>query len=162
MPIAARSQMYYIGIDPGAKGGITVLDGNGKVYRSIPIPEGEVNLWQSFDSTRFDMVTAVIEQVSGYAGERQPGSAMFNFGRGYGALLMGLVAAKIPFVTVVPRTWQKALGITPKKKGMTKPQWKRQLKSIAQQRFPQVEVTLWMADSLLIADYCRRRELGLL
>jgi hypothetical protein len=45
---------------------------------------------------------------------------------------------------------------------MTKQAWKKHLRQAAQRRFPSVEVSAWMADALLIADFCRRRELGLL
>jgi hypothetical protein len=165
MPIQ-NEQRSFLGIDPGKQGGIVLLDYNGNWVVSAKMPDTEIDLWRALRTIEKgeDTVTAIIEQVGGYTRRDgpQPGSAAFKFGQGYGALLMGLVAAEIPFSRVIPRTWQKGLGIPPKPKEMSKPQWKRRLKSIAQERFPEPVVTAWMADALLIADYCRRRELGLL
>jgi hypothetical protein len=169
MPIApSQQQQHFLGIDPGAQGGLVVLHENGILDMAVKMPEGEVNVWGVVKVlAEIPRLTAAIELVGGYTGEGQPGSRMFTFGRGYGALRMALVAAEIQTIgsgkdnAVHPQTWQKALGIPPRK-NRSKPEWKKFLQSIAQQRFPKTNVTLWMADAILIADYCRRKELGLL
>lgn len=162
MPIAPKAERYFLGIDPGATGGLVLLTTESLIVTALKMPETEVDLWQFLGTWGTSPVTAVVEQVGGYVGKSQPGSMMFAFGKGYGAILMGLVAAGIPFSKITPRPWQKALGIPSKPKEMKKPEWKRKLKSIAQERFPKIVVTGWMADALLLADYCRRKELGLL
>lgn len=149
---------YYIGIDPGASGGIAVLG-----YRTLllSMPKTERDLFDALEDVKYGSV-CIVEKVWGHTGQNQPGSAMFNFGKGYGAVLMALTALGIPFEEVVPRTWQKSLSIPPRKKTETKTQWKNRLKAKAQQLFPNVKVTLATCDALLIAEYCRRKHEGVL
>lgn len=105
---------------------------------------------------------AVLEQVGGYVGQGQPGSAMFSFGAAYGHMEMALAAAGIPYETVQPARWQKGLKIPGRKKDEGKTAWKNRLKARAQMLFPRVKVTLAVADALLIAEYCRRAREGTL
>jgi len=157
----------YLGIDPGASGGLVALLPDGVV--STCTPKTEADLWRW--TCRYGLLAngetpacfAVIEQVNGYVGGAgNPGSAMFKFGTSYGGLRMALVAAGIPFDQVTPGVWQKALGIPSRKRTESKGQWKNRLKAKAQQLFPHVAVTLATADALLIAEYCRRKREGTL
>ncbi len=182
----------YIGIDPGASGGIASIYelGGGSVGIAVVMPKTEKDLWNlmsnGLDQEDCESCFAVIEQVGGFIGGPSPGSAMFKFGMSYGGLRMALTAAGIPFEAVPPQKWQKALGIPPKKKatgtekvqltkGKHKGEWrvkktggesgtefKNRLKAHAQQLFPNIEVTLSTADALLIAEYCKRKRQGTL
>lgn len=109
----------YLGIDPGASGGLAVLATD--TQEAVPMPETEKEVWEWFRWYVPGMKPfAVIEKVGGFIqGNAAPGSAMFNFGWGYGGLRMALVAAGIPFEEVTPQRWQKALGISPRRKGRT-------------------------------------------
>jgi hypothetical protein len=156
--------VIYIGIDPGAQGGLVALDGDIRVLAFSVMPKREDAIWgwislqgkigKAQEGSSYGTV-AVIEQVGGYVGEAQPGSAMFNFGWSYGGLRMALVAADISFEAVVPRVWQSALGILPRKKSEGKTEWKKRLRSEAAKRYPRVVVTASVADALLIAAYCK-------
>ena len=184
----------YFGIDPGGSGGLAVLTAAGSATATtssaVTMPATERDVWEWVENcTPHDgsNVFAVIEKVGGYAGDRASGGngpAMFKFGMSYGGLRMALVAAGIPFDEVTPQTWQKGLGIAPRrphtktrevqiKKGKNKGKWrteryggetdtefKNRLKAKAQQLFPTVKVTLAVADALLIAEYCRRKREG--
>ena len=88
----------------------------------------------------------------------QGGSAMFNFGKGYGNLEMALLALKIPTVSVTPQVWQKALQLGTRSKTMSKTEWKNKLKAKAQQLFPYLKITLAISDALLICEYARIKE----
>lgn len=160
MPVIKRYPTY-VGIDPGASGGIAALSGERmEVY---PMPQTLGDLWAVFEFLgSVGGFFAVIEKVGGYVGEAQPGSSAFKFGQSYGSLLMALTAAMIPYEEVTPQRWQKAMGITPRKnrEGETKTSFKNRLKQKAQQLFPAVKVTLAVADALLIAEYCRRKREG--
>jgi len=147
----------YIGIDPGAQGGMAaLLDGGAVCFTSMPKDEAGIWRWvRSFEPDGDRDVRAVIEQVQGYIGEGQPGSSMFKFGQGYGTLRMALVAAGIPFEAVTPRVWQSALSIPPRKKSENRGQWKQRLKTEAEIRYPRLLVTLAVADALLLAEYCK-------
>jgi Holliday junction resolvasome RuvABC endonuclease subunit len=87
---------------------------------------------------------------------KQGVASSFKFGVNYGIVRMALTAAGIPFEEVTPQAWQKALGITHRKKTETPSEWKNRLRARAQQLFPSVSLTLATADALLIAEYCRR------
>lgn len=98
---------------------------------------------------------AVIEQVGGYIGVKQPGSAMFNFGRNFGYHLGLLDAFEVRTELVAPSMWQRKHPKTPKlaDKARAKREHKNALKEIAARRFPSIKVTLANADALLILDY---------
>lgn len=160
----------YVGIDPGVSGGIAVVWSDGLVD-SLPMPVTEREVWHCFRSMAprtpplQHNLFAVIEKVSGFAGDRGSGSngpAMFKFGQSYGGLRMALVAAGIPFEEVTPQTWQKAMGVPSRKKEETRVQFKNRLKGRASQLFPNEKVTLATCDALLIAEYCKRKRTGTL
>lgn len=155
--VAAKAQGgVYLGIDPGASGGLACIALDN--VEAVPMPESDRDLWDWFRWFMPGMKPfALVEKVGGYIGGNPvPGSAMFNFGTNYGKLLMALTAAGIPFETVTPQRWQKGLSIPPRKKGEGKTAWKNRLKVVAQRLFPDVKVTLATADALLIAEHCRR------
>ena len=159
--------MIYIGIDPGASGALVALEYNkpGMSTRILAMPPtmSEMYHWLHSRSATGECF-CTIEKVGGYigAGSEMPGSAAFNFGKGYGALLMALCATGIPHEEVTPVVWMRGLGIPPRKKGEEKKDWKNRLKAKAQQLFPREKVTLVTADALLIAEYCRRKMTGIL
>ena len=154
----------YIGVDPGASGGLAALCDS--VVEFVAMPATEFDIWEWFDTVRDrrdDSVFACIEKVGGFIqGSPQPGSAMFKFGASYGGLRMALVAAGIPFEEVTPQTWQKALGIPKRAATESKTQFKNRLKARAQQLFPDHKITLATCDALLLAEYCRRKRTGTL
>lgn len=162
MPRVGDAGATYLGVDPGASGGIVSIRGN--LVAATKMPETEQDVWTlvSSHSHLFGESTfAALEKVGGYVGDGgNPGSAMFKFGASYGGLRMALTAARIPFEEVTPQSWQKGLAIPKREKGESKTDWKNRLKRKAQQLFPSVEVTLATADALLIAEYCRRVRQG--
>lgn len=137
-----------------------------------PMPKTEWDVWELIqnnldDDYDQDNNFAVIEKVGGYIGTAQPGSSAFKFGRGVGVLIGLLIAARIPFEEVHPRTWQKALSIHPRAKKSSgseesKGQFKNRLKSKCQQLFPTQRPTLKTCDALLICEYAKRKRTGTL
>lgn len=161
--------MIYMGIDPGAGGGIACIDDAGDVVDTLTVGGTTMlGLWEFLDTKCREMARrsgawrAALEKVGGYTkeGGPQPGSTMFNFGAGYGALQMALTAAAVPYELVTPQRWQKALHIPPRKKVETKTEWKRRLRGEAERLFPRTKVTNALADALLIAEYLRRERTG--
>lgn len=146
----------YIGIDPGQSGGIAILSNKNEV---IKMPSTEKDIWEWFDFHKNNCF-AIIEKVHSMPG--QGVASTFKFGKGYGGLRMALIAAGIPFDEVTPRMWQKSLGITSKAKTESKTEFKNRLKAKAQQLFPQIKMTLSICDALLIAEYNRRKQKGIL
>jgi crossover junction endodeoxyribonuclease RuvC len=116
------------------------------------MPETLTDLWEVFDEWnpddfKRDTIHCCLESVHSMPG--QGVSSSFKFGRGFGNLEMALTAARIPYTYVTPQRWQKDLGC------LTKGD-KNVSKSRAQQLFPHIKCTHAIADSLLIAEYCRR------
>lgn len=137
--------MTYIGIDPGQAGGISVIAPAGTA--ALKMPQTERDIWETFKMIKNPVCFALIERVHSMPG--QGVSSSFKFGMGYGALRMALVASGIPFEDVTPQKWQKALGcLSGGDKNVTKQR--------AQSLFPHIRVTHAIADSLLIAEFCKR------
>jgi len=89
----------------------------------------------------------MVERVHAFPGAGVTG--MFTFGNFYGFLRGILTASGIPHEFVQPEKWQKAMGcLTRGDKNVSK--------AAAQRLFPKIKITHAMADSLLIAEYCRR------
>ena len=139
-----------IAIDPGASGAAALFEGPDLIevhtFESIA---DSANYVASLE-LRYDHIDAIIEQVGGYIGKPQAGSAMFRFGENYGAWQGILSAYKVPYIRVTPQRWQKPLDGLTKLKG---PDRKRRLKAIATERYPNAKPTLKTADAILIGDY---------
>ena len=136
--------MKYIGIDPGKSGGIAIISEEGAF--AIKMPETEKDIFEYLRDNSYNSF-CLIEQVHAMPG--QGVTSMFNFGMGYGGLRMALIGANIPFETVTPQKWQKALGC---RTGGDKNVSKRK----AQELFPDIKITHAIADCLLIAHYAVR------
>lgn len=149
--------MYFIGVDPGKSGGVAVLNYDPNTALSTvewlrKMPDTNQEVWELFDD--LPVGQAMLELV--HSRPDQSVVAMFTFGENYGFLQGCLAAAEIPYEKVSPQKWQRGLGITPKQGHEDKPEFKRRLKDKAQCLFPGLNITLYTADALLIAEYCRR------
>jgi len=149
--------IVYIGIDPGVSGGIAVLDANGGVVELLKMPSTPQDLLETLGRYR-EGSRCVLERVGGMPGNG--GSAMFNFGKGFGHLQMALLALGIATDEVTPNKWEKSYQLGSSGK-YTKTEWKNKLKAKAQQLFPTLgrKITLATCDALLIAEYGRRQNL---
>jgi hypothetical protein len=154
--------MIYLGIDPGASGGIAAVEISLYVedrpdeIRCLSLgnaTEADIRNWLSSHSLELQASYAVIERVS--SSPQMGVVSAFTFGRSYGFLRGCLSALKIPFVEVAPQKWQKPFGIG---KSDSQAEHKRKLKAKAQQLYPNEKVTLWNADALLLATYCRQNK----
>lgn len=144
--------MVYLGLDPGANGGVVVLNHSGTV----------VHLYLTHGDSPVDLVN-LLEQVSvparaclervwttgpGHRGD-------FAFGRSFGHLEAALAAARIPCELVLPKKWQAEFGIS-YPPGTSSSAKKTLTKATAQLLFPGTAITHATADALLLAEYCRR------
>ena len=140
-----------ITIDPGKAGGIAVYSvEDGAVIALTTMPETPTDLF-NFLKRYAKNSRVYMELVGGLP--KMGGSAMFNFGKGFGHLEMALLACKIPTYEVIPQKWQKALTLGVKGNKSTT-EWKNKLKAKAEQMFPNVgKITLSVSDALLICQY---------
>lgn len=149
-----------LAIDPGASGGIAWLDADGGSH-TFPMPDTFGDVVARLHTLRaYGVSTAFVEEVGGFCGVGQPGSAMFKFGKGCGVIEGALMALGYRVELVKPQRWQKHFGLGTTKQAGGKADWKRKLKAEAQRRFPTCDVTLKTADALLILDYARAQDVS--
>lgn len=149
---------YILGLDPGEKGGIAVLDRDGDVIEVCKMPMTPFDILAFLRNYPADECVAYLENV----GQGMPGqssSATAKFARHNGHLEMALLAIGIKTNMVTPQKWQKAYQMG-SSKGFTKTEWKNKLKAKAQQIFPNLgkQITLATSDALLLAEYGRKEE----
>jgi len=141
--------MTFIGIDPGASGGIGIISTDGNFAIKFG-DKTESDIWNELQPLAADYVAgvfAVIEDV--HSMPKQGVSSSFKFGKHYGFLRGLLVASGIAFEPVTPQRWQKAIGCMSRgDKNVTKQK--------AQQLFPHIKFTHATADAMLLAEYARR------
>lgn len=159
-------RQVYLGIDPGASGGIASINWDGELT-AIPMPSTErdvFTLLSEYAPNDFYTTFAVIEKVGGFVGKggdgekgggAANGSAMFKFGMSYGGLRMALIACGIPFSEYAPVSWQPSFSVK-RGPGEKKNIHKNRLKAAAQQLFPSEKITLSVADAVLLAEFARR------
>ena len=147
----------YIGIDPGAAGGLAFITEDGLVVvhsRKSATPLEAVQ--DALLGTNPNDCVAYLEQIGGFiAGRPLPGSSMFKMGHSVGyweGLLAGL---GVRTILVRPQKWQEGIPGATGKKG---PDRKRVLRDEAVRRFPAMRPTLLTCDALLIADFARTNE----
>lgn len=149
----------FIGIDPGVNGGICFESPNGIVSaHGCPATlKDMVDLIKEQPNYNGDYL-AVIENVHSMPG--QGVASTFKFGKNFGEWLAILASLGIPYVEISPQKWQKHFsGMPTKKKGEKaskfKTRRKNHLKHLAQQRHPDLKVTLKTADAILLKVYAK-------
>lgn len=177
MPRVGQKNQHtqFIGIDPGKRGGIaTIVWAGGPEPLDVftrAMPKTFEELWDYYNDRIVRSRTAtymMIERVHVFP--RQGIKGAFTFGLGYGGILMSAAVldrmGKASYASVNPEVWMKALRIKPKRKktkqwdGETKDEYKNRLLRKAERVFPGLDITLDVADALLIAEYGRRMWLG--
>ena len=160
----------FVGIDNGLKGGMTAIDDDGKVIKSIPMPvittpkgKSEYNIVEIKEflikfaaHTKTNLVG--LEKAQAFPG--QGVTSTFSTGKGYGMFIGLLSALNIPFTVVAPQTWQGAVFV-----GLNRGDSKQASILFAQRMSPQ---TNWkgterskkfhdgMTDSFCIATYIKQ------
>lgn len=149
--------MNFIGVDPGAKGGIAVIRDDGSAELA---PFTKENYLRVVSCHKCGV--AVVEKV--HAMPSQGVTSMFSFGENFGWIQGLLFAFSIPCVLVPPQTWKRHFGlIFPH--GTDKNEIKRRSIEKARALFPLANLlptprckkeSDGMAEALLMAEYCRR------
>lgn len=100
----------YIGIDPGSQGYISVQYNGEFSFYSIEdndlyqLSEIMANIRNTYSN-----LVCVMEQIHALHGSSA--KSTFSFGEIYGQLQALLIANKIPYVLVQPKTWQKEMWL---------------------------------------------------
>ena len=140
----------YIGIDPGKKGALAIIDGEN--VSVIPFDE-DTYIQELHIASKLPCVCC-LERVGAMPG--QGVTSMFSFGTNFGFIQGVLQAYHIPFELVTPQKWKKEFGVSGKNESVT----------VCKRLFPGVSLLATekcrkdsdgMAEALLMAEYARRR-----
>lgn len=165
-----------IGIDPGKTGALALFGDGGQLIEVVDMPliahgdKMQINAvelanmirnYQTMATMEGRQITAFIEWVNGQpARKKNPqtgqvevvrigGASLFNFGMGYGFLIMAMAALQIPMELVTPGKWKKHHSLTGKPKDNAR--------TLAQQLFPTASLArkkdIDRADAILIGLY---------
>lgn len=147
--------MYYLGIDPGAKGGFAIIDTDVNFPICLePFNKQEFIVWMDFLKSRQEKTICCLERV--HAMPKQGSVSMFTFGENYGWLKGALDMAEIPYQEIAPQTWKKEFNLNSDKARSVE---------VARQLFPNSKLipagckkpSDGMAEALLMAEYARRK-----
>ena len=102
----------FIGIDPGLKGAIAVLDENGELVSVSDMPEHPTGLYTFFYDLVFEDIprrsfVAAVETPTPVLGE-SPNSAL-KAGIGFGRLQMALHSAGVQWESIRPQQWKRSV-----------------------------------------------------
>lgn len=147
----------FIGVDPGKSGAISIIDEVSDDAFSIGLDDTDHDVYQALADLTISApfqepkqrFKAIVEKV--HSSPQMGVKSAFTFGESFGKLQMLLACLGIPYEFVSPAKWQREM------KCLTKGD-KRVSKREAQRLFPNVKITHRNADSLLLAEYGRRKE----
>ena len=158
----------YIGIDPGSKGAIAIIDDFSRVLGVYDLNSDISTYWYAatylVDPTEtFKNTYVVVEDVCGRPGQSCVANTTFMKLAGY-AELTGFFLGEM--MKVKPQKWKKLFGLVFGKE-LTKTQKKHKSIELAKEFFPSEADKLTAskdgrAEALLIAKYCQLLTRGLL
>jgi len=154
----SKSDLIFIGIDPGAIGAIAFIDPLQNIIQLRDWPGDELQAAQIVILGKLmcgdSNLKGAIEKVHSMPG--QGVRSMFSFGTNFGIWRGILATLEIPFLLPAPQTWQKGI--------LHKAQDQQPKLAAAGRMFPGAELygprgggKDGRADALLIADWCRRQ-----
>ena len=153
--------MKVIGIDPGLKGAIAVLQDNKvKEVFDVPVmPEGKKNKRQLNSAQLVKLlkdiisdneeVSVVVENVSAMPG--QGVTSMFNFGQTFGAIKGICAALGLPIFFVRPAKWKKYFDLINSSKDASRTKAIEMYPSLSDQLSKKKDVN--KSDAILIARF---------
>jgi hypothetical protein len=152
---------YYIGVDPGQKGGLALIkEGLAIEYTIMPDTVKGIAEWlvevNYIAFSEDNKIAMVVELAQAFPGAGAVG--MFNYGRHFGCFEALAGAYNIPYHEVRPAVWKKDMGLNAKKVNAI---------SLCERLFPTVNLVFprhkkqsdGAAEAILIAEWARRRGL---
>jgi hypothetical protein len=140
-----------IAVDPGVGGGFAVHTRDGILL--FPMPDSVPDMHQLLLGFKVTESQLWIEKVPKFVSKLTPAASVATLHENYG-IIQGLAYAQgYALHRVEPKIWQDPLGLGGRKSCGTGPEWKRKLRSKAQELYPHLDVTLRNCDALLILHY---------
>lgn len=153
-----------IGVDPGAAGGLAVFV-PGQKAKAVKMPKDVTELKEFFGYYAENYKPVVfLEKLSVRPDDVAVDGGKTALGKlyriqkmmaNYEHLKAIIEAVGIPFVMVHPMSWQTKLNLRVKGEQVEKRERKRRYQMQAAALYPEVKVTLWNADALLIMHFGR-------
>lgn len=149
--IVSRSERLFIGIDPGTKGCISILQPSGIVTSFSLEDYNAADVLKKYKNN----VICTIEEPQIFGKHSNPVSIL-ALGKNYGYLTGILEAVGIPYLSVSPVTWKKYFALTKKEKSASIDKVHELFPGANLYRTPKCKSEHdGIADSILIADYGR-------
>jgi crossover junction endodeoxyribonuclease RuvC len=152
---------FYVGVDPGQKGGLALIkEGLAVEYEIMPPTVKGIMEWLEkvnyYAFTEKHQIAMVVELAQAFPGAGAVG--MFNYGRHFGGFEALAVSFDIPYHEVRPAVWKKDMGLNAKKVSAI---------SMCERLFPTVNLVFprhkkqhdGVAEAILIAEWGRRKDL---
>lgn len=158
---------HFLGIDPGASGGLALIDPSAKSsrLRIWPMPESDwdmCRLLRSIQASSKSDCFAALEEISPAtyrSKEKDDESRVYGTIKLYGhyrSIQAILTCLGIPSFTYAPRTWQKEYNLK-REKGESDSAWKSRLYHKAICLYPRCSITRQTADAVLLAILCHHK-----
>lgn len=149
--------MIYIGIDPGKKGGIGVIDNVSGMYYAYPYTDTSYieAVTSAVKTHGVDNIRVCVEKVNAMPG--QGVVSVFTFGHGLGVIEGVLMALSVSYQLIRPQEWKKEFGLNSDKQASI---------DVCRKLFPKINLLETprcrkehdgMAEALLMAEYARRK-----
>lgn len=153
---------WFIGVDPGQKGAIALINDSAQAIDYVPMPgtvKGIVETVRGFQRTAtgaeasLSLVTELAQVMP-----KQGAVSAFTYGRGFGAIEVVAMCLGIPYHEVRPAIWKKAMKVKADKETSIQE---------CERLFPTVNLIMprcrikhdGVAEALLIAEWGRRQGL---
>jgi hypothetical protein len=150
----------FLGIDPGKSGGISIIYSKTK-YNAYKCPEDVYQMASLIKEIKNNCtiksytIRCFIENVHAFPTDAR--SRAFAFGKNFGMWLGILASYSVKPLLVSPSKWQNHFGPFPK----LKKDRKNKIKEIAKDAFPNIKMTLYVSDAMLISLYGKEEVFGL-
>ena len=152
-----------VGIDPGLKGGLSCLwvSCNGTVIDSDAVPYDIGAYHQTIALAKNNYLNPIVAIEQVHSMPKQGVASTFKFGEQFGILKGLCMGLGVKFITIAPQEWKRGMGLLHQDKSASI--------SLAKKLFPGANLrpsarcrkdSDGMAESLLIAEYARRKLCG--
>jgi crossover junction endodeoxyribonuclease RuvC len=153
-----RTRKCYLGIDPGKRGGLGLLKPDGTALLATRMPEDKVRILDVISRLKQEYAGLIMIVEQSQPMPKQGIVSSFNYGRHFATFEDAALLLKIPYHTITPAVWKRAMQLTKDKNDSF---------AACRKLFPTVNLIPQgcrkqhdgIAEALLIAEYGRRKQL---
>lgn len=147
---------YFIGIDPGLRGGIGIVREDGQLHEYCDMPATKAQIIDWLKEHDYPFARMIIEKAQVMPHQGSVGG--FTYGKHFGAFEAIAYMMHRPYHEIPPQRWKKAMGLSHDKDESIQ---------LCERIFPEVNLIPkrsrkphdGIAEALLIAEFSRRLNL---